>query len=100
MTPLESWIVNNALEIAALVIIGIIAWSRTGKADKLEKELKEHKESPTPHLQCPAHASTLTEIKEAVEEVKKRLDTIDDRIFALVSQHGGSDERQGTHQKA
>ena len=84
MSPIESWLVNNALEIAALIVIGVIAWSRTGKADQVEKDLARHKQDVTPHASCPVHATSLDDIKATLEKVDKRLGVIDARLFELV----------------
>ena len=63
MTPTETWILNNILTIMAFVVLGVMAWAKTGDGLQAKKDLEAHKASPTPHPSCPLHDSILSDIK-------------------------------------
>lgn len=72
-TPIESWLLTNALTIITLVILGVMAWARTGTASEVKKELEAHKSCATPHPSCPLHDSILTDIKATLTRIDRRL---------------------------
>ena len=97
---MENWLANNALELAVLVIGGIIGFVKLsrfqddankwrGEFGKTISEIKQafdrHVEAPTPHSSCPAHAAILNEIRSVLRSIDQRITAVDDRMFGKIN---------------
>ena len=83
MSPVESWLVSNSIEIVAFVVFGIMAYAKLGGIAENRKGLEEHKKDPDPHKACPAHAQLLRDMKTSIDEIRDKIELIDSRVYEL-----------------
>jgi hypothetical protein len=102
---MEKWLLDNILELAVLLVGGVIAYIKLNRFQdeaiawrkdfsqqvcKFEVDLKNHIESPAPHLVCPAHGAILQEIRGVLTTINERILAIDNRVFVRIN---GLEER-------
>ena len=92
MNPLTAWLVDNAIEVALIVIGGVYAVSefRSGvkkmadKLTKIEECLDAHLGADYPHSICKLEQQKVNQILTSIEHMANRFEVLDDRIVRLI----------------
>ncbi len=103
--PIGVWIALSSLCLTALgSFIGVVFYAGTmkGKLEAMSDEiannrkgfetlttaLQEHKDSPTPHVLCPAHSSDISNLCRSFDEMKDIIKRMDSRIYNIAVKNG------------
>ena len=70
---LEQWILNNALEIAAMVFLGVFAVvklkAQSERAYRTQEAFEQHIDADSPHKACPVHSSQISDVVSRLDDV-------------------------------